>query len=301
MANVKVNPAEKVASQAGFRTISGSRRAGTIFKLIVVTLASLLAIYPMIYVVSASFSATNSLSELVPSQPTTANYEKLVNDQQYPFMLWLFNSVKVSGISTIITLALCAMAAYSFSRLRFRGRRAGLLLILLIQLFPNLLALVSIYLLIQQIGDIIPWLGLNTHAGLIMVYCGGALGFNTWLMKGFFDTVPKEIDESATVDGASKTQIFTLILLPLVRPILAVITILSFIGTYSDFLLAKVLLSSKENYTLAVGLTLLNDVRTTNWGQFSAAALVGALPIVIMFLLLQKQLVGGLTSGSVKG
>jgi ABC-type maltose transport system permease subunit len=216
----------------------------------------------------------------------------------------MWNSIKVATITSLITVTLCSLAAYSFSRFRYRGRRESLLAILLVQLFPNMLAIVALFLLLQQIGRIpgLEWLGLNTLGGLILIYSGGALGFNTWLMKGFFDSVPRELDESALIDGASHPQVFINIMLPLVRPILAVIAILSFIGTYSDFLIARVMITSTENYTLALGMTLfIRGQFAQQWGAFSAAALVGALPIVIVFLVLQNQLIGGLATGAVKG
>lgn len=297
----KVEP----APQAGFRSISGARRLNIILKLAIAILACIVALYPIGYILAASLNPTNSITDLVPKTISFGNYNKLFGDDQYPIMLWLFNSVKVAGISTIIIVTLTALAAYAFSRFRFKGRRQGLLVILLIQLFPNTLAIVSLYLLLVQIGDLIPWLGLNTHGGLILIYSGGALGFNTWLMKGFFDTIPKELDESAVIDGATPTQIFSRILLPLIRPILAVIAILAFIGTYADFLIAKVMLTGKDTYTLAVGLNLMlgdgGSQRSSNWGLFAAAALIGAFPIVLVFLVMQKQLIGGLTTGAVKG
>ena len=305
MSTAKVTTGEKAASKTKYGTISGARRFNVIMKTVVAVLACIVSLYPIAYVLAASLNPTNSLSDLIPANPTLNNYSKLFSDEQYPVLLWLFNSIKVATISTIVTVTLTALAAYAFSRFRFTGRRQGLLVILLIQLFPNSLAIVSLYLLLIQIGNLIPWLGLNSHGGLILIYSGGALGFNTWLMKGFFDTIPKELDESGVIDGASRTQIFFYILLPLIRPILAVIAILAFIGTYADFLIAKVMLTTKENFTLAVGLNLLlgdnGGQRAQNWGLFAAAALIGALPIVVVFLALQKQLVGGLTTGAVKG
>jgi arabinogalactan oligomer / maltooligosaccharide transport system permease protein len=156
---------------------------------------------------------------------------------------------------------------------------------------------------VPGLGEIgLPRLGLNSLGGLILIYIGGALGFNTWLMKAYFDTVPYDLDESALVDGASHFQAFRMVVLPLVRPILAVIGILTFIGTYSDFLLARVMLTSTENFTLAVGMSLfIRGQFSQEWGVFSAGALIGALPIVIVFLLLQRQLIGGLAKGGVKG
>lgn len=285
-------------------SMTAQRRLGLGIKLVIAVLTVLYALYPVAWVLSAALDPANSLvnQSLIPRNATLDNFARLVNDPQHPFVLWLWNSIKVSGISAVIIVALTALAAYSFSRLRYRGRRAGLLTILLVQLFPNTLALVSLFLLLKQVGNIIPWLGLNTHGGLILIYSGGALGFNTWLMKGYFDTIPHELDEAALIDGATHFQVFRYILLPLVRPILAVIGILSFIGTYSDFLLARVMLKSAENYTLAVGMTLfIRGQYTREWGVFAAAALMGALPIVLIFLVLQRQLIGGLARGAVKG
>jgi ABC-type maltose transport system permease subunit len=165
-----------------------------------------------------------------------------------------------------------------------------------------MLAAVSIYLLVLSIGRLIPALGLNTHAGLIMVYLGGAMGVNAWLMKGYLDTIPTSLEESAMIDGASPFQAFYMIILPLARPILAVVFMLQFIGTYSELILASVLISSTEKYTLAVGLQLfIQDQYASRWGVFAAASVLGALPIVLLFLFLQKHLVTGLTSGAVKG
>jgi ABC-type maltose transport system permease subunit len=212
------------------------------------------------------------------------------------------NSVKVAAITAVLVVLVTAFSAYSFSRFRFRGRRGLLLSILLIQVFPNMLAMVALFLLLQQLGAYIPWLGLNSHGGLILVYLGTQMGVNIWLMKGFFDSVPRDIDESAMVDGASHWQVFWRLIVPLVRPVLAVVGILSFVGTFNEFVLANVLLRSTEQFTLMVGLYMFvtqNFAQT--WGVFAAGALIGALPIVALYLLLQDQIVGGLTQGAVKG
>lgn len=290
----------------GFRSARRAARFNLILKVGLALLAALFALYPVIWIVSAALSPSNSLvnTRLIPTGASVANFVRLWTDPQHPFLLWMWNSIKVSSLTALITVSLCALAAYSFSRFRYKGRRTGLLAILLVQLFPNTLAITALFLLLQQIGKLpgFAWLGLNTLGGLILIYSGGALGFNTWLMKGFFDSIPKELDESALIDGASWGQAFVYVILPLVRPILAVIGILTFIGTYSDFLVARVMLKSAENYTLAVGMTLfIRGQYTQEWGVFAAAALVGALPIVLFFLLLQRQLIGGLATGAVKG
>jgi arabinogalactan oligomer/maltooligosaccharide transport system permease protein len=156
------------------------------------------------------------------------------------------------------------------------------------------------WLLGVSVGD--PYIGLDTHSGLILVYLGGAMGINIWLMKGFFDTIPRAIDESAKVDGATHWQIFWQLLLPLMRPILVVISILTFIGVYGDFVLARILLKDTQQYTLMVGLFIFTAGQfSQQWGQFTAGALIGAFPIMIIYLLLQDQIVGGLTQGAVKG
>ncbi|GAP63331.1 arabinogalactan oligomer / maltooligosaccharide transport system permease protein [Ardenticatena maritima] len=262
------------------------------------------AIFPAVWVLSASLDPRNSLAQqaLIPPNASLENYRALFNNPVQPFGRWMLNSIKISTITSILAVMISALAAYAFSRFRFAGRRNLLLTILLIQVFPNFLAMVAIFLLLQQLGTYIPWLGLGTHGGLILAYLGGALGINTWLMKGFFDSIPRDLDESAKIDGASDWQIFSRIIFPLVRPILAVVGILTFIGTYSDYILASILLKDRDSLTLAVGLFQLIDGQySQKWGLFAAGAILGAVPIVIVYLLLQDYIVGGLTQGAVKG
>ncbi|MCU0489020.1 MAG: sugar ABC transporter permease [Anaerolineales bacterium] len=279
-------------------------------RLLIALLLIFFSIFPVLWIISASFDPANSLAgqKLIPPRASFQNYLRLFNkDPNFQFgelfyWKWFFNSIKVAGITTILSLAITTMAAYAFSRLRFAGRVAMLKAILLIQVFPNLLALVAIYLLVLQGGKIIPAIGLNTHAGLILVYLGGSMGLNIWLMKGFLDTVPRAIDESGMIDGASHWQIFTRLLLPLLRPILVVVGILAFIGTYGDFILARILLNDVDKYTLMVGLQIFTAGQfDKKWGVFAAGALIGALPIMITYLSLQDQIAGGLTTGAVKG
>jgi len=296
-----------------YKRLAGSQKLQKKFsvaiRLIVAIILIIFAVFPVIWIISASFDNSNSLAtqNLIPIRAGIKNYQRLFNqDPQFRFgdlnyWRWLWNSVKVSGITTILSLSLTTLAAYSFSRLRFKGRVTVLKAILLVQVFPNLLAMVAIYVIIFQFGEIIPMLGLNTHAGLIMVYLGGSMGMNIWLMKGFLDTIPRAIDESGMVDGASNFQIFWNLLLPLLRPILVVIAILSFIGTYGDFLLARILLTDVSKYTLMVGLQIFTSgMFDQKWGVFAAGALIGALPIMLIYLSLQDQIAGGLTAGAVK-
>ncbi len=279
-------------------------------RLFVAVLLIIFSLFPVLWIVSASLDNSNSLASqsLIPPNMGIENYRRLFNldpDFSYgelKYWTWLFNSIKVSGIATILSVSLTTMAAYAFSRLRFKGRVSILKSILLIQAFPNLLALVAIFALISNIGDIVRGLGLNTHAGLILVYLGGSMGMSIWLMKGYMDTIPRDIDESAHVDGATDWQVFTKLILPLLRPILVTISILSFIGTYGDFLMARVMLNDSSKYTLMVGLQLFTAGQfDKKWGVFAAGALIGAVPIMIIYFILQDQIVGGLTAGSVKG
>jgi ABC-type maltose transport system permease subunit len=286
------------------------RRFSVGIRLVIALLLIFFAVFPVLWIISASFSSSQSLSTqtLIPARPSLINYQRLFGqDPTYRFgdlvyQKWLFNSVKISTISTLLSLTITAMAAYAFSRMRFAGRVTILKAILLIQVFPTLVTIVAVYVLVFQIGEIIPVLGLNSHAGLIMVYLGGSMGINIWLMKGFLDTIPRAIDESGMVDGATHFQIFWHLLLPLLRPILIVIGILSFIGTYGDFILARILLNDVDKYTLMVGLQIFTAGQfDQKWGVFAAGALLGALPIMVIYLILQDQIVGGLTAGAVKG
>lgn len=273
-------------------------------RIVLLLLALAYALFPIIWIASASVDPRNSLVNLglIPRGATLKNYETLLNSSIHPFTRWLWNSIKVSTITMVLSVLVSTFAAYSFSRFRFRGRDATLLTVFLIQVFPNSLTIVATFLLIQEIGNYIPSFGLNSHGGLILVYLGGALGINTWLMKGFFDSVPRDLDESAMIDGASHWRIFWQILFPLVRPILAVVGILTFIGTYNDYIIALTLLKNTQQQTLAVGLNLfLGEQFSQQWGVFAAGALLGALPVVVLYLLMQDYIVGGLTAGAVKG
>ncbi|MCA9874246.1 MAG: sugar ABC transporter permease [Anaerolineales bacterium] len=285
------------------------KRFGIAVKLVIALILIFFSIFPVLWIVSASFDNSQSLATqtLIPANAGLNNYKDLFGlNPDYEFgnlyyWRWVWNSIKIASITTILSISITTMAAYAFSRLRFSGRVTMLKGILLIQVFPSLLALVAIYLLVFQIGQIIPAIGLNTHAGLILVYLGGSMGLNIWLMKGFLDTVPRAIDESGMMDGATHFQIFTRLLLPLLRPMLVVIGILSFIGTYGDFILARILLTDVNKYTLMVGLQIFTAGQfDKKWGVFAAGALIGALPILITYLALQDQIAGGLTTGAVK-
>ncbi len=265
---------------------------------------SIFAVFPLLYVLSAAFNSTGTLagSASLFGQLSGDNFTKLFGNEQRPFGRWFANTMVVGLVTSAASVFLGALAAYAFSRMRFTGRRAGLLSLLLLQMFPQLLAVVAIFLLLSGIGEIIPALGLGSQLGLIMVYLGGALGVNTYLMYGFFNTVPQSLDEAAKLDGASHVQIFFGIILRLVTPILAVVGLLTFIGISSEFVIASVVLNDPNSQTLAVGLySFVANQRTEDWGVFAAGAVLAALPVMALFLFLQRYIVSGLSAGSVKG
>jgi arabinogalactan oligomer/maltooligosaccharide transport system permease protein len=260
------------------------------------------ALFPIVFVLSAAVSPRGTLSstDLVPAGASAEIFSRLLADT--PFPRWFLNSLLIAGLSAAAAVFVGALAAYAFSRMRFRGRRVGLLSLLLIQMFPQFLAIVTIFLMFSTITDLWPAIGFNTPWGLMLLYLGGALGVNTWLMKGFLDTLPRELDESATMDGATHAQVFFRIILPLTAPILAVTGLLAFIGTVNEFLIANVFLTDSDAKTLAVGMYgLIAGERNSNFGVFCAGTLLTAVPTVLVFQLLQRYIVSGLTSGAVKG
>lgn len=267
----------------------------------VAAVAIVYAAFPIVYILSASLSDRGTLtgSNRLFAEVSTSQYEQLLATM---FPTWVANTLFIGGVTAVGVVLMGGAAAYAFSRFRFAGRRQWLTGLLLVQMFPQMLTVVAIFLVLLTIGDVFPILGTNSVLALIAVYLGGALGVNTFLMYGFFNTVPREIDEAAKIDGAGHAQIFWTIILRLVSPILAVVGLLSFIATFGEFIIAKTVLQSPDRLTLAVGLyQWAADERNAPWGLFSAGAVLASIPVVILFLFLQKYIVGGLTAGSVKG
>ena len=288
--------------------------ADTWWRHVVGVLACIFALFPVWFVASAAFNRDQSVSgtSYLPVHFTLHNFGGLLHNKvkdtgsgsyvDTPFLVWLGNSIFVALVAAFFTVLIAALAAYAFSRFRFRGRRFGMLALLLIQMFPQLLLVVALYLIVLNVGSIFPAFGINTFAALILVYLAGAMGVNTWLMKGFFDTIPKELDESARVDGATATQIFWGVVLPLALPVLAVVGLLSFIGTFNEFVIASAIMQSQDHLTLAVGMNGFIDQKYgQRWGPFAAGVVLAAIPAAALFMSLQKWLIGGLTQGAVKG
>lgn len=266
-------------------------------------LAIAFAAFPVLYVISASFNplGTVASTKLIPTTFSLKNYETLLSGAKGPFLRWYLNTIIVCAVVAAMQIFFSVLAAYAFSRFRFKGRRGGLLALLLIMMFPTTLSMIAIYNMISQIGDVLPALGLNTLTGYCVALMGGALG-QVWLIKGTFDTIPRELDEAAILDGCSHWQVFYKILLPSLKPILATTFLLAFVGIISEFLLGSIFLTDDSNKTLAVGLYgMLSGDRSNNLGLFAAGAVLTMLPVIALFQYLQKYIVGGATAGAVKG
>lgn len=266
---------------------------------LVLVLMMLIIIYPLLWTIGASFNPGNSLisTSLIPKNPTLQHFRDLfANEGSLLYVKWFMNSLKVSVVTMILSLFFVSFTAYAFSRFRFKGRKNGLLLFMLLQMIPQFSALIAIFVLAQMLGLI------NSHALLIMIYVGGQIPMNTYLMKGYFDTIPLSLDESAKVDGTSPSLIFWQILIPLSKPMLAVIAMNGFTGPLGDFALSSIVLRSQDAYTLPIGLyRLVTDPMTASYTKFAAGALIISVPIAIVFILLQKNFVSGLTAGGTKG
>lgn len=257
--------------------------------------------FPLIYVLSAALNPRGSLSGS-SALFSAMSFENFIRLGDTSFWTWVGNTLVIGAAASVGAVLMGAAAAYAFSRFRFRGRRTSLTALLIIQMFPQTVAFIAVFLMLLALGEVFPALGINSKIALICVYLGGALGANTFLMYGFINTIPVEIDESAKIDGASHAQIFWRLILPLMTPILAVVALLGFISAFGDFILAKIILTSEDNWTLAVGMyQWVSNQLASRWGLFAAGTVVAAIPVLVLFLVLQKYVVGGLTQGAVKG
>ena len=262
------------------------------------------AIFPLYLVVLSAFNSSPSLqaTSFIPRTFVWDNFSVLFTDPTVPYMRWMMNSAIVAGSVSLLSVAIGAASAFGFSRLRFKGKRTGLQALLLIQMFPSVLALSAIYVIMERVHVFAPDWGLGTAGGLVLVYLGGSMGVNIWLMKGFVDSIPLELDEAAKVDGATAMQTYWQIFLPLATPILAVVTLLSFIGLFNEYVMARLFLPDVGSRTVAVGLQFfIGGQYSAYWGPFAAGSLLASIPIIAVFMSLQRYIIGGLTAGSVKG
>lgn len=262
---------------------------------LILIFACLGVLFPLLWIVSASFTSRASLftSTLIPESFSMLHYQRLLKNTD--FVLWLRNSAIVCLGGSLLALIFTVPMAYAFSRFRFWGKRYGLLVLILLQILPSTATIVAIYKIIQ-------WIGLLNHfSGLILVYGGTTIPFNAWLMRGYFESIPRDIEESAYIDGATKWISFIKVALPLALPMVVVIFIFNLITFYNDYLLASIILSGKQNYTAALGMRFFDQPYATNWGMFSAASILACLPIAMIFYSAQRYLATGLISGAIRG
>jgi len=261
------------------------------------------AILPFLWVVSTSFNAARSLlgAHMIPKTLTIGNYRDLLSNETLNFTRWMLNSFKVSAISVFFIVTITCITAYALSRFRFKGKKAIMMGIMILNVFPGILAMIAIYTMMQQFGTYIPWIGLNTHGGLICIYVSGAMSINTLMVKAYIDSIAFELDESAIMEGATHWQAFWKIVFPIIRPMVVTIGILAFMSTYGDFIIANLLLKGNDKITVMVGIYQFTQQRfDTNWGIVTAGTVLAAIPVVILFFMTQRHILNGLTSGAVK-
>jgi maltose/maltodextrin transport system permease protein len=271
-----------------------------------------LIMFPLLAIISISLRPGNfATGSLIPSDISLEHWKLALGiayqgsdgslvEPPFPVMRWLWNSIKVASISAFLIVAISTTAAYAFARLKFRFKTPILNSMMLLQMFPAVLALVAIFAIFETIGEYASWLGVETHAGLILAYLGG-VAMHIWTIRGYFDTIPVEIEECAKVDGATHWQAFQYVLLPMAVPILMVVFVLAFIGGIIEYPVASILLRQEANLTLAVGSKYYLYEQKYLWGDFAAAAVLSGLPITAVFLFAQRWIVSGLTAGGVKG
>jgi maltose/maltodextrin transport system permease protein len=271
-----------------------------------------LVIFPFLMVLSISLRPGNfATGSIIPDHVSFEHWRfalglsyqdaqgRLV-EPDLPVLRWLWNSIKIATLSALIGLFLSTTAAYAFARMKFRGKKQALTGLMLMQMFPAVLALVAIYAIFDRIGNAFPAVGIDSHWSLLLAYSGG-IALHVWTIKGYYDTIPVEIEEAAKVDGATPWQAFRMVLLPMAVPILMVVFLLAFINAIQEYPVASILLKQQDLLTQAVGSKMFLYDQKYLWGDFAAAAILSGLPITIVFILAQKWMISGLTSGGVKG
>jgi len=282
--------------------MTGKNRVGEIFTHVFLVLFTIVILYPVMWVVAMAFTPQQGFSMSlmpIPEEPTIENFVYVMSttgsDGSWLFGRQLLNSLVVSGLTTVFGIFLACTAGYAFSRFRFVGRQGGLMMFLVSQMFPGTLMLIPLYVILDALGL------LNQLMGLVLVYSTSAIPFCVWMLKGYFDTIPRSLEESAIIDGASQFTIFWKVILPLAKPAIAVTALFSFMTAWNEFILATTFMSQESSYTLPVTLRNYVGEHSTYWGYFAAGAVMVSVPVMALFFALQKFLVGGLTAGAVKG
>jgi arabinogalactan oligomer/maltooligosaccharide transport system permease protein len=264
----------------------------------ILILACMAALYPVLWVVKMALTAGQSFSmsgNPLPTDVSFDNFEHIFTMGDGLFWRQLFNSLVVAGVTTVVGVILACTAAYAFSRFRFPGRKVGLASFLITQMFPGVVMAIPLYILLDELGL------LNSLIGLVLVYSTSAIPFCVWTLKGYFDTIPRDLEEAAIMDGASQWVIFTKVILPLARPAIVVTALFSFMTAWNEFILAATFLNDQKMFTLPVMLQRFVGDYSTQWGYFAAGAILVSIPVMALFFRLQKHLIGGLTAGGVKG
>jgi arabinogalactan oligomer/maltooligosaccharide transport system permease protein len=259
---------------------------------------TVIIVYPLLWAVGLSFNSGTSLysSSIIPKHFTFEHYKWLFTDPSSNYVTWYKNTLIVSIFTALFSVIITTLVAYGFSRYDFVGRKSGLYVFLLLQMFPVLMAMVALYIFMNLIGL------LNTLGGLILVYVGGQIPFNAWLVKGYMDTISRELDEAARMDGAGHITVFVKIMLPLAKPIIAMVALFNFMMPMFDFILPAILLHDPDKYTLAIGLyNYVNTKFANNFTRFTAGAILIAVPVSLVYLFLQRFLISGLAAGGTKG
>ncbi|RUS43843.1 sugar ABC transporter permease [Cohnella sp. AR92] len=257
---------------------------------------ALIVIYPLIWIFGSSLGSTKGLANAsaIPAHATLDNYKKLFQNTDFP--LWYMNTLKVAAANMFFGVLLSTLGAYAFSRFKFKGKKASLLTILILQMFPAFLTAIAVYMLFLNFGL------LDSLTGLVIVGVAAQLPYNIWLLKGYLDNISTSFDEAALIDGASRTQIFFRIIVPLAVPMLTFVAVLQFAAPWMDFILPRLLISSEEKKTVAIGLfSMISDPTRNDFTLFAAGSVLVAVPIAILYIVLQRFLINGLTAGGDKG
>jgi arabinogalactan oligomer/maltooligosaccharide transport system permease protein len=302
---LKMEPVRKLSATAIPNIFKPKNILGTAFLYSELVLLAFIVVVPVIYAIGTSLSPNSTiLNTIWPENPSFVNYEFLLTgsrtiggiEETTHFVLWYWNTLQVAFLTMVFAVLFVTGTAYVFARYKFKGKKTGLLTILVLQMFPTFLSLIAIFTLFQTFGLT------NEPKALVIIYVSGSIPFNIWLIKGYLQNIPKELDESAKIDGANKLQIFFKIILPLSVPIISFVAVTQFMAPWMDYILPSFLIIDSEKWTLAVGIfDFINDVADTNYPAFAAAAIIVAIPIATLYIVFQKYLIEGITAGANKG